>query len=146
MHILNSQMLTTLAKYGSVNVVQNGREAVLAYVNTIATRGAFYDLIILDKNLTVVDGFATVDMIRAYESEHRKSGKRTVVCVISSDDGCPEHYEIRFCKDDRSHLLHKPVNLVLLESLASAVAAELEVKRRTSYMPKRLRQPLSAQA
>lgn len=143
--VLNSQMLTTLANYGSVDIVQNGRDAVKTYVKT-ASKGAFYDLIVLDQNLTVLDGFATVDAIRAYESEHRKSDKRTLVCVISNDDRCPEHYEFRFCKDERSHLLHKPADIVLLESLANSIAAGLEKKRHASFMPMRMRRPLSAQA
>jgi CheY-like chemotaxis protein len=144
--VLNSQMLTTLAKYGSVDIVPNDRDTVLTYVNN-GSKGAFHNLIILDQNLTVLDGFATVDMIRFYESEHRKSGKRTLVYIIASDDRFTLQYENRFSKDERTHLLHKPVNPSLLVSLAGSVAAESGMKIQTNFVPlRRTRQPLKLQA
>lgn len=143
--VLNSQMLDMLARYGSVDIKQNGRDAVLAYVNS-ACKGHFHDLVILDQNLTVLDGFATVDMIRSYESEHRKSGKRTMACVLSNNNRCPKHYEIRFNRDERFYLLHKPVNLNFLESLVGSAADQLEIENYSVSTAMHIRQPQSLRA
>lgn len=144
-NVINSQMLDMLAGYGSVDIKQNGRDAVLAYVDS-GSRGLFHDLVILDQNLTLLDGFATVDMIRFYESEHRKQGKRTMICIISNDYRCPKHYEIRFNNDERSYFLHKPVNLDLLESLLCSDAEELEIENFPNYVPQQMGQPMTLQA
>ena len=125
--IQDSQMLAALAKCGSVDIVHNGRDAVIAYVNTIA-KGTFYDLIVMDHHTSVLDGFAAVEMIRMYELEHRKTGKPTMVCVISSAVICQHHFEERFGKDQRTHLLQKPVKPDLIAFLAGSVAAELEME------------------
>lgn len=143
--VLTSQMLANLARYGSVEVVQSGRDAVLAYVKA-GSRGAFHDLIVLDQHLAILNGFAAVEMIRSYESEQGKSRKRAMVCVILSDDLCRQHYEGRYIKDERTHLLGKPVNLDFLESLAGSVAAELETKSHADFDPTGFKQPLGMQA
>lgn len=132
--VLSSPMLDMLARYGSVDIKQNGRDAVLAYVND-ASKGIFHDLVILDQDLTLLDGFETLEMIRFYESEHRKSGKRTMICVISNVDRWPKQYEIRFNRDERSYLLHKPVKLELIESLIGFDAEKFEIKNLTNYVP-----------
>jgi CheY-like chemotaxis protein len=143
--VLISQVLARLARYGCIDIVQNGRAAVLAYVNT-ATKGAFYDLVILDQHLTVLDGFASVEMIRAYESEHRTFGKRTMACVICSDPLCQEQYEMRYGTDERTHLFSKPASLAILETLAGSVVAELGRKTHAGLVPVPMRQPTSSRA
>lgn len=143
--VLSSQMLAKLAKYGSIDIVQNGRAAVLAYVNSVS-RGVFHDLIILDRNLTVLDGFAAVEMIRMYESDHRATGKRTMICVISDDDSSCQQHEVRYGQDERTHLLRKPANLELLESLADCVAAERGLISQTNFAPMSMKQPVSSRA
>lgn len=123
--VLMSHLLAKLNRHGSVDIVKNGRDVVFAYVNT-ASNGAFYDLVILDHNLSVLDGFTTVEMIRTFESDNRRSGKRTMVCVISSDDRLLQRFEVHFGKDERTYLALKPVDIDLLVSLAGSVAAERE--------------------
>jgi CheY-like chemotaxis protein len=143
--VLNSQILARLATYGSVDIVQNGHDAVVTYTKTGST-GIFYDMVVLDRHLTALGGFTAVEMIRIFERDHRRSGKRTMVCVISNDDLLPQQQEIRFGKDERNHLLRKPVDLDLLESLAGSVAAELMMINHTDFVPMRMRQSLSMQA
>lgn len=140
--VLSSPLPAKLAKYGSIDIVQNGRAAVIAYVNS-AAKGAFYDLIVVDQQLTVLDGFAAVDMIRLYETEHRKSGKRTMVCVISGDESCSDQREVSCSRDDRTQLLRKPTNLDLLESLAVSIAAERDENRHIHFVPMHVKQPAS---
>lgn len=124
--VLTSQMLAKLTRHGSVDIVQNGREVIVAYLNS-GSNGAFYDLVILDQNLSVLDGFTTVEMIRTFESDNRRSGKRTMVCVISSDDRLLQRFEVHFGRDERTHLALKPVDIDLLVSLTGSVAAEREI-------------------
>lgn len=143
--VLSSPLPARLAEYGSIDIVQNGRAAVITYVNS-ASKGAFYDLIVVDHHLTVLDGFAVVDMIRMYEAEHRTSGKRTTVCFISGDNSCHQQCEVRYGLDEQTHLLHKPANLDLLESLAVSIAAEGERLRLDPLVPMRLAQAVSSGA
>ena len=124
--VLRSQMFEMLTRYGSVDVVQNGRDAVISYVKNGAN-GVFYDLLVLDQHLDVLNGFAIVEMVRTFESDFRRAGMRTMICVFCSDDAVPQQYEIRHGKDDRTRILCKPVNLAVLESLAGSLGAELEM-------------------
>jgi CheY-like chemotaxis protein len=138
-------MLARLAAHGNVDIVRNGREVVLAYVNT-ASIGKFYDLIVLNQNLSVMDGFKAVEMIRMYEAEHRKTGKRTMVCIISSDDLYQQQQNNDSANDNRTHILGAPVGLDFLGTLAGSVAAELAMGKRKSFVPARTRQSVSVNA
>jgi CheY-like chemotaxis protein len=138
--VLISQVLVGLARYGSIDIVQNGRAAVLAYVN-IASKGAFYDLIILDQHLAVLDGFATVAMIRTYESKHCTFGKRTMACVMCSEPLSQQQYEKRYGADERTHLLCKPASLAILETVAGSVVAELARTTHAGLIPMPMRLP-----
>lgn len=122
--VSGTQMIAKLARYGSVDVVQNGRDAVLAYVNN-GSRGVSYDLVILDQHLRVLDAFEAVAMIRAYESEHKMCDEFVTVCVVSGDEYTQQQYETHCAQDERIHLLREPVNLDFVESLAGSVAAGL---------------------
>lgn len=143
---LSSQLFTKLAEFGSVDIVQNGRDAVLAYVKS-SYKGFFYDFVVLEQDLALQDGFETHDMIRAFESEHRTSGKKTTVCVLCSDTVCQQqHHGARYDNNLQTHLLAKPVNLDLLHSLAVSAANGYEFKSRINLIPRYMKQPVSIHA
>jgi hypothetical protein len=57
-----------------------------------------------------------------YESEHKKSGKQTTICIISGDDRSTQQRENGCGKDELTHILGAPVNLGILDSLAASVS------------------------
>lgn len=118
--VLNSQTLAILAKFGSVDIVGSGHDAVRAYLNS-SSKGEFYDMIILDQTVTVQEGFSTVDAVRNFELNQNKPGERTMVCVISVDAKFQHKYQVRYDSDDRTIILYKPDTLDILEYLATSV-------------------------
>lgn len=137
---LDGHMLARLAAYGAVDCVHGGRDAVQAYVHS-GSQGLFYDLVVVDQYLTAMNCFATIDMIRAYESEQRKYGRRTMVCVTTGDSSCKQGFTDRYATDDRTRLLVKPVSDEVLERLAGMV-----VNSPVNAVPAGMRQPVSVRA
>jgi len=58
-----------LGKYGTVDLFDNGRDALFSFVNGFQA-GNRYDLLVIDHDLKQLDGVETVVMIRTYELEH----------------------------------------------------------------------------
>lgn len=116
-----------LGKYGTVDFFDNGRDAVVSFVNGFQT-GNHYDLLIIENDLKQLDGVETVLMIRKFELEHLASYKKALIVFSSEDQHCRNSYEARHGVDERILFQNNPVSLSTLEYFAENIAGERSMK------------------
>ncbi|NTW88068.1 MAG: response regulator transcription factor [Desulfobulbaceae bacterium] len=125
---VQSAYSNALAKFGFVEIADNGRDGVLLFVNSCKA-GNRYDLLVIDQNLKILNGEGTVAKVRSYESEHLGPGKRVLIVFSSnnlhlkstSDDG-------PMGVDERIIFQGSPVDINTLESIAEKVVVENAMK------------------
>ena len=121
-----SKCLQALGKYGSVDFFDNGRDALVSFVNGFQT-GNRYDLLVIDHDLKQLDGVETVLMIRKYESEHLASNKKSLIVFSSEDQHCKSSYEARHGVDERIVFQSSPLNLSAIECIAEKIVDYMNV-------------------
>lgn len=117
----------SLGKYGIVDIFDNGRDAVVSFVNGFQT-GNSYDLLVIENNLKQLDGVETVLMIRKFELEHLAFCKKTLIVFCSEDQHCRSSFEERHGVDERIVFQNYPVSLSTLEYFAENIVGKKTVK------------------
>jgi hypothetical protein len=116
-----------IGKYGTVDFFDNGRDALLSFVNCFQA-GNRYDLLVINHDLKQLDGVETVLMIRKYELEHLASYKKTLIVFCSRNQHCRSSYEVRHGVDERTIFQNDPVSISTLEYFAENIAVERSLK------------------
>jgi len=116
-----------LGKYGVVDFFDNGRDAVLSFVNGFLT-GNRYDLLVVENDLKQLDGVETVLMIRKYELDNLASYKKSLIVFSTDDQHCRISYEARHGADGRIYFHGSPVDHSILECFAEKIAGERYMK------------------
>lgn len=114
-------------KYGVVDFFDNGRDAVVSFVNGFQT-GNRYGLLVIDNNLKQLDGVETVLMIRKFELEHLASYKKVLIVFSSDDQHCKCSYEARQGVDERIMFKNNPISISDLECVAENIAGARSMK------------------
>jgi len=114
-------------KFGIVDFFDNGRDAVVSFVNGFQT-GNFYNLLVIENDLKQLDGVETVLMIRKYELEHLASYKKVIIVFSSEDQCCKSSYEARQGADDRIIFHNNPISLTSLVCIAENIAGVRSMK------------------
>jgi len=114
-------------KYGIVDFFDNGRDAVVSFVNGFQT-GNRYNLLVIENNLKQLDGVETVLMIRKFELEHLASYKKVLIVFSSEDKNCKSSYEARQGTDERITFLDSSINLSSLECIVENIAGVRSMK------------------
>ena len=99
----------------SFMAVEDGAQGVEAY------RAGAFDLVLMDLNMPVMDGYRATEAIRALETERR--APRTPVVVLSANDGDADLEAA--LKAGADHHLPKPVNVPALLGTMEAFSAAL---------------------
>lgn len=72
-----------LSRYGSCDAVNNGVEAIDAFMNAVAV-GELYDLVCLDIMMPKVDGITALKTIRDIEKTNLKPGQKTAKIIMTT--------------------------------------------------------------
>ena len=100
-----------------VDCAENGRDAVLLYVHA-AEQGQPYDFVAMDNEMPVMNGSSAVAMIRAWERDHCKAGKRSMICFVSGDAVCNCLHREWYKGDCLTRFLPKPLDIDQFMELA----------------------------
>lgn len=134
---VKSRYSQALGKYGPVDCFDNGRDAVLAFVNGFQL-GNRYDFLVIENDLKQLDGLETVLMIRKFELEHLASYKKALIVFSSEDQHCRSSYEARHGVDARITFQSGPIKLSILECFAEKAAGEIKMKTLPAFARHRL--------
>ncbi|HEY2523521.1 MAG TPA: response regulator [Candidatus Binataceae bacterium] len=113
-----------------VETAENGKVAVDKFVH------GRYDLVLMDMQMPVMDGYAAVRLIRAWEREHRLAATPVLALTASTlddditralDAGCDRHVSKPVRKASLLAAIH--------ETLASAAARDVETARASASAP-----------
>jgi hypothetical protein len=110
--------------FGAVDTVQDGREAVLAYINASQT-GNPYHIVFIGYDLPNIAEAEVLDMLWYYDQEHHRLAGGLVVCCVSTDSQWEKQHQARFGNDTRVHFYSEPASAFALTSLVKITANEL---------------------
>lgn len=110
------------AEYGDVKVVDNGMTAVDEAVAAIDSKD-YYDLICLDIMMTRLDGYKTLEAIRAAEAKYNVSSdnKAKVIMISALDEVTVDSTQV--CNDYDAYIC-KPIIIEKFEKLMSKLGFE----------------------
>jgi two-component system sensor histidine kinase/response regulator len=108
-NIINQQVaVATLQRYGCmVDVANNGKEAVDRY------KASNYDMIFMDCQMPVLDGFEATRIIREYETSHEK--KTTPIIALTAN--ALESDRVACIKAGMDDFMVKPIRLRMLSEI-----------------------------
>jgi len=104
-----------------VDCAENGRDAVLLYVHA-AEQGQPYHFVCMDNEMPVMNGSLAVEMIRAWEQDHYKTARRSMICFVTGDVVCHCKYRETCGGDCLTRFFSKPLDVKRFVELAHAVA------------------------
>ena len=137
-----SNSLTTLVgsfeQFGAVDIVQDGRAAVVACINANQTSRP-YHLVFLGQRLAVLKEEDVIEMIRVYE-EDAVAGKTPVTfcCVSDNSADWQQSHQARYGSDRNTHFYPEPANSFAVMSLLKIIAnqlGEFKPKPLSQYRP-----------
>jgi len=107
-NVVNQMVISGLLKKLAVHfrIVENGASAV----DYVTQSGATIDLILMDCEMPVMDGFAATSAIREYESKQKLS---PIPIIALSAHVLPEHQEKAFAAGMNDHIA-KPIDFAVL--------------------------------
>ena len=100
-----------------VDCAENGRDAVLLYIHA-AEQGQPYSFIAMDNEMPVMSGRLAVEMIRAWEQDHRTISSRSMICFVSGDAVCKCKCQEKYGSDCLTRFLAKPLDIEQFIELA----------------------------
>ncbi|MBV5337066.1 MAG: hypothetical protein J0653_03575, partial [Deltaproteobacteria bacterium] len=83
-----------------------------------AEQGQPYSFVTMDNEMPVMSGALAVEMIRAWERDHRTTGSRSMICFISGDVVCKCTCQERYRGDCLTRFLPKPLDMEQFLELA----------------------------
>lgn len=102
-----------------VDCAENGRDAVLLYIHA-AEQGQPYSFVSMDNEMPVMNGALAVEMIRAWEQDHRTTSSRSMICFVSGDAVCKCTCQEKYRTDCQTRFLEKPIDIELFIELAKS--------------------------
>jgi len=133
------QLQALLSRMGyRVDCAENGRDAVLLYI-LAAEQGQPYSFVSMDNEMPVMSGALAVEMIRAWERDHRTTSSRSMICFVSGDAVCKCTCQERYGSDCLTRFLLKPLDMGQFIELARS--SEERSYRCDCDSPKCLKQP-----
>ena len=108
-NIINQQVaVATLQRYGCmVDVANNGKEAVDRF------KAANYDMIFMDCQMPLLDGFEATKMIREYENSHKKNPTPIIALTANALDSD----RLACLKAGMDDFMVKPIRLRMLSEI-----------------------------
>lgn len=111
-----------LGRFGECDIAVDGMEATFAYIEALE-RKEYYDLICMDRILSVLDGSKVVYNIRTIEKEKHIPQEHKVT-ILLMDAECAQEQSEKALEAGCDALIHKPVDL---EELQSHIGRIMEV-------------------
>jgi CheY-like chemotaxis protein len=105
------ESMLDILEYPEVQLVNNGREAVEA------CREQMFDLILMDCQMPVMDGYDATRCIRTIEATNIRTDNRLPARIIAIT-GDPRHDNQELCREaGMNHFLSKPFTFAMLKSV-----------------------------
>jgi len=114
-NIINQRVIKIILEknHCQVTIARNGLEGYECFL------AAKFDLILMDFQMPILDGYQSTQKIRSYESKHPEKGKTPIIGLTAS---IPQNKNQKYIKVGMDNILPKPFNLDYFKEVISTLA------------------------